>query len=144
MTNKKLEKLLYKSFDAELSNKESKILENELKHSKELRKLQEQISAMRKAVQNSKSESLKPFFQERVLNKIKSNSEPISFYNELGEIFGGVFKQVALGVVILLLALVIYNFDQGNNEGIKNLFGAYKTPIQFALDPATYLWENKR
>lgn len=142
MTNKKLEKLLYKSFDAELSIRESKILENELKHSKELRKLQEQISAMRKAVQNSKSELLKPFFEERVLNKIKSNSEPISFYNELGEMFGTVFKQIALGAVILIVALVIYNFSQGNNEGIKNIFGSKNFQVQYALDPATYIWEN--
>ena len=142
MTNKKLEKLLYKSFDAELSIRESKMLENELKNSKELRKLQEQISAMRKAVQNSKSESLKPFFEERVLNKIKSNSEPISFYNELGEMFGTVFKQIALGAVILIVALVIYNINQENNEGVKNIFGAYNYSVKYALDPATYLWEN--
>jgi hypothetical protein len=142
MTNKKLEKLLYKSFDAELSIRESKILENELKNSKKLRKLQEQISAIRKAVQYSKSESLKPFFEERVLNKIKSNSEPISFYNELGEMFGTVFKQIALGAVILIVALVIYNFNQGNNEGVKSIFGANNFPIQYALDPATYIWEK--
>ncbi len=142
MTNKKMEKLLYKSFDAELSIRESKMLENELENSKELRKLQEQISAMRKAVQNSKSESLKPFFEERVLNKIKSNIEPISFYNELGEMFGTVFKQIALGAVILIVALVIYNFNHGNNEGIKSIFGAHNLPVQYALDPATYMWEN--
>ena len=141
MKTKELENLLYKSFDGSLSKKEQTLLNSGLEQSEELRKLRDQIKDLRDVVQKSKKDSVKPFFEERLLNKLNASSKSDKF-GEWTESFVFSFRRIVFAAVIFLGFLILYNVNQGNFSGIENIFGTYKTPVEYALDPATYLLEK--
>jgi hypothetical protein len=112
--DKKILKLLYRSFDDELNEKEREQLEKALKKSKELQEEREQIIAQRQALAASSEPSFKPFFAERVMNRIESlgrrNNGLESFY----EILLLMFRRFAVIGAALLLLLLIYNLQTGD------------------------------
>ena len=63
---KKILKLLYRSFDEELNQKEKERLDRALKESEKLRKEKDQILAQRQALAESSASSFEQFFAERV------------------------------------------------------------------------------
>ena len=141
MKTKELEKLLYKSFDGSLSEKEQTLLNGGLEHSEELRKLRDQIKELRDVVHKSKNDSVKPFFEERLLNKLNASSKSDKF-SEWAESFVFSFRRIVFAAAIFLGFLILYNVNQGNFSAIENLFGTYQAPVEYALDPATYLLEK--
>ena len=112
--DKKILKLLYRSFDDELNEQEREQLEKALKESKELQKEREQILAQRQALAASSAPSFKPFFAERVMSRIETlgrkNNGFESFYQTLLLIFRR-FAIVGAGILLLLL---IYNLQTGD------------------------------
>ncbi len=112
--NKTILKLLYRSFDDELNEKEREQLEKALKESKELQEEREQIIAQRQALAASSPPSFKPFFAERVMNRIETlgrkNNGLESFYETLLLMFR---RFAVIGAAILLL-LLIYNLQTGD------------------------------
>jgi len=143
MENNKIKKLIYKSLDGILSEKEEKMLNEELQSSVEARLMYDEIAGIRKAVQNIEPEPFKPFFEERLLDKI--NNPQVIEGNNSGwtESLTKSFRQIAFTTVIILALLVLYNVNQGNYSSFENLLGTYKTPIEYVLDPSFHLlWGN--
>jgi|WetSurMetagenome_2_1015567.scaffolds.fasta_scaffold35159_2 hypothetical protein len=141
MSNKKLTKLIYKSFDGALSIKEAELLKRELSNSTELKGTYEQIKKIRSAVSVSSVTSFKPFFEERVLNRLNNQVKPEGYISGWAESFTVSFRQIAVSALVLLCLLIFYNLNNGNNLSIENLLGTYKTPIEYILDPTIhYFW----
>jgi len=140
MKDKKLEKLLYKSFDGILSIKEAELLREELRKSPELEETYNQIKKIRRAVGDTTEESFKPFFEERLINKIFNTEKKENPLVNWADSFNKSFRQVAYTAVAILALLIIYNVNSGNISSIENLIGIYRTPIEYVLDPSVQIF----
>ena len=122
--NKKIIELLYRSFDDNLKEKEQKQLAEALENSKELRQEKELIAAQRQAVSDSAAQSFKPFFAERVMNRIKEISEKKNTLETFYDTFKAVFQRFAIAGAVIMLALIIYNLGIGDSLSIEEIFYA--------------------
>lgn len=129
--NKKILKLLYKSFDADLSEKEKSLLENALNTSELLREEKLKIEKMRKTVSDSVEKSFSPFFAERVMQKIE---EPKSNLNDtIDEYFNSLvlsFRRVALAGSVVVLVLLINNFITGGGISLDTALSLQQVSIE--------------
>lgn len=132
--NKKILKLLYRSFDADLDEKEQNQLNEALKNSEELRKLKEHIAAQRQAVSTSASQSFKPFFAERVINRINSLSKQGNGLEAFYETLKLAFKRFALAAAIIMLALFSYNLIKGDILPSNEVYYASNATLEEILE----------
>ncbi len=113
--NKKILKLLYRSFDDRLKEKEQKKLAQALEHSPGLQQEKKQIEAQRKILANTAVQSFKPFFVERVMAQVnalggKTNGLDLQmFYESLVS----VFRRFAVAGVVISVLLFFYNLEVG-------------------------------
>lgn len=131
--DKKILELLYRSFDDELGEKEQKQLEEALKGSEELRKKKEKITTLREAVSKGAAQSFKPFFAERVVNRIQSLDEKNgleTFYEALK----AVFRRFAIIGAAVMIVLIAYNLGTGDSLSSDEVFYASDTTYEEILD----------
>ena len=112
--DKKILKLLYRSFDDELNKKERDKLEKALKKSKELQEEREQIIAQRQALAASSPPSFNAFFAERVMNRIETLGQKNNGLESFYETLILMFRRFAIVGAAILLLLLIYNLQTGN------------------------------
>lgn len=119
--NKKILRLLYRSFEEKLEEKEQKQVEETLRKSEELRWEKERIVAMRKAVSESACGSFKPFFAERVMNRIMAEEKEgpmVSVFEPLK----AVFQRLAIAAAIVIIVLIVYNLSIGESFTMDEAF----------------------
>lgn len=113
--DKKILKLLLRSFDASLAEKEQRVLDEALENSEELRREKERIRSQRKAVAGSASPSFDPHFPERVMRKISClGSKKRNGLEFFYETFKLTFQRLAVASALVLLLLVSYNLIKGD------------------------------
>lgn len=112
--DKKILKLLYRSFDDELNEKERKKLEEAMKESKELQKEREQILAQRHALAESSAPSFKPHFSNRVMDRIEMLGQKKNGFESFYETLLLMFRRFAIIGAAILLLLLIYNLQTGD------------------------------
>jgi hypothetical protein len=112
--DKKILKLLYRSFDDKLNEKDRKQLEKAMKESKELQKEKEQIFAQREALAESSVPGFKLLFPERVMNRIESLQKKKNGYESFYETLLLMFRRFAIVGAAILLLLLIYNLQTGD------------------------------
>jgi len=120
--NKKILKLLYRSFDDDLNEKEQKQLAEALKNSEELRREKGQIEAQRQAISDSAAQSFKPFFAERVMGQIQTMREKENSLENFYEALRALFWRFAVVGAVGLIALIIYNLGTGESLPIEEAF----------------------
>lgn len=110
--NNKLLELLYRSFDGDLTQEENNLLEKALQESFKLREEMTKMILLRTHVSGSAAKSFKPFFAERVANRMKeiANSNPQQEF--LGSL-SYVFRRVAIGAAIVFTLLFSANLIEG-------------------------------
>ena len=131
--NKKILELLYRSFDSNLDEKEQKQLAEALKNSEELRKEKEQILAQRRTVSDSAERSFKPFFAERLMNRIDSIFEKNGleiFYETLKS----VFRRFAIVSSVIMIVLISYNLATRDSLSSEEIFYASDVTFEEILD----------
>ncbi|MCK4795794.1 MAG: hypothetical protein KAT05_00355 [Spirochaetes bacterium] len=105
--NKKLLKLLYKSFDFKLSKKEQNLLDKNLTESEKIKNEKNTISQMRKSIAGCIETSFKPNFIENVMYKIKNiKAEEKSKYLFF-ECLVYNFKRIA--AVALIICIILFS-----------------------------------
>lgn len=109
--DKKILKLLYRSFDDELNERERKQLDEALKVSKELQKEREQILAQRQALSESSAPSFEPLFPERVMSRIDSLGRKKNGFESFYDALLFMFRRLAIVGAAILLILLIYNLQ---------------------------------
>ncbi len=112
--DKKIEKLLYRSFDDELNPNEREKLDQALKRSEELRKEKERILAQRQALATGAASSFKPFFAERVTSKIASLDKKKNGLESFYETLLFMFRRFAIIGAAIGILLLIYNLRTGD------------------------------
>jgi len=133
-THKKVLKLLIRSFDTDLSEKEKMRLDEALRHSKDLRKEKELILSRRQAVANSALKSFRPYFADRVMSQIAAmgskNATQESFFDAL--MFG--FKRLAVVGALVMIALLFFNVFQGHIIPVDEVFFASDLALEEILN----------
>jgi hypothetical protein len=132
--DKKILKLLYRSFDDELKEKERKQLDKAMKESKELQKEKEQIIAQRQALATSSPPSFKPYFAERVMDRIESFGTKKSGFESFYETLLFMFRRFALVGAAILLILLIYNLQTGDILSTEEIMFASDFTFEEILD----------
>ena len=139
--NKKLRKLLYLSFDTELTEKEQGILDKALSESEELRNEKSELEKMRASIKEGKRESFGNNFADRVMDRIDvlevEENEPEIFFTNLMKLF----KPVAIIGATAVIVLSSINLYRGNELSLSSVLGIYeqsyndflKTPLESFL-----------
>ena len=120
--NKKILKLLYRSFDDDLDAKEQKQLAEALENSEELRKEKEQIEAQRQAISNSSAQSFKPFFAERMMSRIQALGEKENILETFYETLKAAFWRFAATGAVIMIALISINLVIGESLSMDEAF----------------------
>jgi polyphosphate kinase len=130
---KRILKLLYRSFDDNLTEKEQKQLTEALEKSEKLRQIKEEISALRQEISNSAAQSFKPFFAERVMSRINSLAKeeyaPEVFYKSLRS----VFRPLAIACTLIMIVLLSYNLVKGKIISSDEIFYISETALEEIL-----------
>jgi hypothetical protein len=137
--NDKILKLLYRSFDEKLTPAEQQQLKDALHHSKELQEEQKQIAEMRLKIKGCTTQKFKPFFVERVIQKLsqsheKENRKEVFFYSLIS-----VFRPVAIVATILLLAIMSFNVIKTDRLSFAGAFATTEVSLEEAVDPMVSL-----
>jgi hypothetical protein len=136
-----MKKLLYKSFDTGLSDSEKYALNEALKSSSELRKMKADIEAVRNAVKDTAITDFSPGFQTRLLNEISRSRIYISALSSFTDSLTLSFRKVAFSAAIILMLLIGYNLNEGNNYIFENILGISKPAVENAFDPTIqFIW----
>jgi hypothetical protein len=132
--NDEMLELLYRSFDEELTAEQSKVLEDALAVSEDLRKEKSRIAAMRKMVAESGMDSFRPFFAERVMRRIEDLRGGESSLWTLQEWLPRVFRRVAVVGVAVAGFLAIFNLAQSEGISVAAAFGMSEGSIEEILE----------
>lgn len=128
--------LLLRSFDAELTTDEQSRLDEALADSESLKLEQEQLKIMRDAIGRGASRSFRPFFAERVMNRIQTIQQDALVFDPFFESLKNLFKPVLITAVVLIAIMMSYNAVR--HEGTL-LASESSVTLEEAFDPV-YEW----
>jgi hypothetical protein len=128
--DKKILKLLYRSLDDDLKDKDQKKLDEALEKSEDLRKDKERVLAQRQAVADSAGQSFGPFFAERVMNRIEGLGQKKNGLEAFYESFMTAFRKVAIVSAAVLVLLISYNVVKSDIVPEDELFFMADTTIE--------------
>jgi len=132
--DKKILKLLYRSFDDELNETERRRLEEALRHSDELRREKDRILAQRHAIAKSQKPSFKPFFAERVMSRIASLNAKKNGLEAFYETLLVIFRRFALVGAAILITLLLVNLRTGDALSTDEIFITSDVAIEEIAD----------
>ena len=119
--------LLLRSFDDRLTDSERRRLDSALRSSEELRTAKEEIVALRRRLQGVKRGTFKPFFAERVMERL--NNPELS----MAEYFVSVFRDVAIGAAVLVIICSAYNISRENSVTVDSALGIHHQTLEQVL-----------
>ena len=132
--NKKILKLLYRSLDGDLNEKDRLRLDEALEKSEELRKEKEGLLAQRQVVADSAGHSFGPYFADRVMNRIDGLSQKKNGLEGFYDSFMAIFRKVAIVSAVILVLLISYNVIKSDIVPEDELFFMADTTIEEILD----------
>ena len=132
--NAKIIELLYRSLDGQLTPDERKILQDALADSEDLRQERSRIMAVREMVSASRAESFRPFFAERVMQRVKSLGEDRAIGWTLQGWLPRIFRQVGLAGAVVALCLAVLNLVQTEDVSLAAAFGMPEISIEEMLE----------
>jgi hypothetical protein len=140
--NKKTLKLLYRSFDSQLTKQDQQQLDEALTNSQALREEMKRIVSLRNDISSNIADSFKPFFAERVTQRISAldNTEQSSYV--FFESLWYLFRRVAIAGTVIVLILISHNLWVSRDITLVSAFGIsqptaeelLKTPFDLILE----------
>lgn len=116
MTDRMLE-LLYRAFDAELSEQEQVELENALASSPDLLEEKKRVMEMRQLIGEQSAQTFKPFFAARVMRRIRETHD--DFLISLM----WAFKRIAVAGAVATVLLIANNIFIEKNQSLDAILG---------------------
>jgi len=136
--DEKLKKLLYRSFDTDLSPEEKKQLDIALRQSSDLRIEKDRISALRDNIASGKKQSFEPFFADRVMGRVydidKENEEDLFF-----ERLFALFRPVAIAATVLIVIAIGYNIGSSGQISLEGALAVPEVTLDEVYDPTLTL-----
>ncbi|HDL18621.1 MAG TPA: hypothetical protein ENH29_06170 [Bacteroidetes bacterium] len=137
--NDKMLKMLHRSFDEPLTPAEKQYLEDALKQHRELREEKERIGALREKVAHSGSQAFKPFFAERVMQRISRSEYAVSGQETFWDSLVAMFRPIAIGAAIILVVIMTYNIKKSDHFSLAAAFASQELTLEDATDPTLSL-----
>jgi anti-sigma factor RsiW len=128
--NKNLKKLLYRSFDGPLSDKERRRLKEALARSPELREEHDRIKLQRKLLKQAEKPEFAPGFADRVLRRLEASGAEGNGWEHFYSALLAMFRRLALAGGVALLLLLIYNLQLGDKISSEEAFFASDTTYE--------------
>lgn len=119
--------LLLRSFDAPLAEAERRQLDGALEASKDFRATRQEIINLRAGLQAVGHQSFKPFFAERVLERLRNPQQSLADY------FVSVFRRVAIGAAVLVIICSAYNISRANDFTLESALGIHQPTLEQVL-----------
>jgi anti-sigma factor RsiW len=132
--NKKALRLLYRSFDIDLTPEEKSELETALRNSPQLKEERKRIVAMRQTVSAGAAKSFGPFFAERVMHAITSVAEKRNGVETFFASLQFTFRRVALVGAVAIFLLLVYNFAKSGYVSVEAAFGMPQETLTEVLE----------
>jgi len=136
--DKRILKLLYRSFDSNLKEKERRQLTDALKKSEELQKEKERIFSMRQVVSDSALQSFLPHFAERVMSRLNSVETTEKTLIASFEAFRAIFRRFALIAFFILIGLVSYNLTCSDSLSKDEIYYVPSVTLAEILPPPLF------
>ena len=136
--DKKLQDLLYRSFDSDLNPEEKKRLEEALSRSKELRQEKEMIASLRENIKGNQNTSFSPFFADRVMatiQSVKKDDESEKFFDSLFVLF----RPIAIAATVLIIIIAGYNMSTTGHFSLEGALGVPDVTVDDVYDPTLAL-----
>jgi len=138
-------KLLYRSFDDELTSEEKERLKSALKESNNLHEEQTQITELRQTISSLGQRSFKPFFAERVMHHIEQTRKKKVMEEQFFITLVSEFRPVFIGALLLVIALISFNMIRNDRISLASAFAEPEVSLEEAYDPILTLnLESKR
>lgn len=134
--DKKNHELLLKSFDAALTSEEQARLNAALSASETLRLEQERIWRMRDAVGRGAARSFRPFFAERVIQRIQTTARENT--ESFSDSLMALFRPVLIAAAVLIAVMLSYNAVRHDGALMAGVLEQDVT-LEEAFDPV-YEW----
>ena len=131
---KKIQELLYLSFDGRLSEEEQRRLEDALASSPRLREEKARIESLRQRIGQQAARSFRPFFAERVMRRISSLGEIKNGTQLFFESLQLVFRRVALVGATAILLLLAFNFVKNGDVSVAGALGMSQETLVDVLE----------
>jgi len=122
--NKKIHRLLYRSFEDRLSEKEQTILGETLERSPELRLEKERIRRQREMLSQGAALSFGPGFADRVMGRMDGADIGANGWELFYATLISLFRRFAIAGAVTLLVLLFYNLSLGDKLSSEELFFA--------------------
>jgi hypothetical protein len=129
--DQKILKLIYRSFDDQLTREEQQQLDAALESSLELRKEKARIASMRNMVFRTAGTKFEPNFAERVMSQIHSKIENKSATVE--DFFNSIlwsFRRFAMAGAVAILLLLAINIIKNESLSIDSVLGIPQLTIE--------------
>jgi len=122
--------LLYRSFDARLSEAEQQRLEDALKADPELRDERQRVLEVRRLLQEHAPQRFSPFFAARVLHRIREQRRQSEDF--LGALQWA-FRRLAVAGVLALLLLIANQVFVHKQRSLSSIFGPPQPTLEETL-----------
>lgn len=129
----KVWKLLYKSFDHELSEKEHRLLNQARKNSPELRREEKEILRQRRMLAASGPPKFGPHFADRILDRLREEEKPPVTNDVFYHAMRTVFRRVALAAAMLVLVMVSYNIIRTGNVSVAGALAMAQMDMESSI-----------
>ncbi|MGD9900840.1 MAG: hypothetical protein AB7T22_17070 [Calditrichaceae bacterium] len=139
MNKKKILKLLYRSFDEQLSPKDEKLLADYLKGSEWLRSEHKRTERIRQKIISAGSQNFKPFFAERVLRRLDEATDRERAFDIFSCELFVVFKRVTFASVLLIAGIISWNITKSDHLSLRNAFSVPEITIEKVFEPFNQL-----
>lgn len=132
--DKKIRKLLYRSFDRPLSKREQKRLDEALTRSESLRREKEQMESLRRRVASVSVISFGTNFSAQVMARLAkemTDNGTLLFH----EFIFRLFRPVAIATSIIILILISINISKTNELSWEGAMALPEVTLTDAYDP---------
>ncbi len=118
---------LLRSFDTQLTEGERRQLDNALASSEEIRTMRQEIVSLRRRLQPTQAQMFKPFFAERVLERLTDPRQSIAEY------FVSAFRNIAVVAAVLVIICTVYNISRENSLTVDSALGIHHQTLEQVL-----------
>jgi len=132
--NRELLDLLYRSFDADLTEEERQRLDEALATSEALQTEKERITSIREVLSKNATDSFKPLFTERVMRALETAEETDVSTDVFFESLYRFFRPVALAAAAAAILLVSMNLWDSDDITLAAALGMQEDSIEVMFE----------
>jgi hypothetical protein len=132
---KKIYNLLLRSYETNLTDRETRMLKQALDESSALQEEKVRIDQLRSLLRHPKEQRFQPFFADRVLSRIR-DSKGFTAVDSFFDTLLMTFRPFAVSAVILLLCLLSYTLMTDGESFLSGLSPVSEPTLEQAMDPA--------